>query len=170
MTELRSPRQHLGANRLLGEPTLSDSGPEPSTFLLPTGTVTFLLTDVAQSTATWEAAPESMAKAISRHYEILAEAVARNHGVRPTEQGEGDSIVAAFSRGADAVAAALDAQLALANEPWPAGAELLSPDGAAHRRRPTARCVQLLRADGHSDCSPPISGTRWSGDRLSRHD
>jgi len=124
VTEFRSPRQHLGADRLLGEPTLSDSGPEPSTFLLPTGTVTFLLTDVAQSTATWEAAPESMAKAISRHYEILAEAVARNHGVRPTEQGEGDSIVAAFSRGADAVAAALDAQLALAGEPWPAGAEL----------------------------------------------
>jgi predicted ATPase/class 3 adenylate cyclase/DNA-binding CsgD family transcriptional regulator len=109
---------------LLGEPTLSDPGPEPSTFLLPTGTVTFLLTDVAQSTATWEAAPEAMAKAISRHYEILAEAVARNHGVRPTEQGEGDSIVAAFSRGADAVAAALDAQLALTGEPWPSGAEL----------------------------------------------
>jgi predicted ATPase/class 3 adenylate cyclase/DNA-binding CsgD family transcriptional regulator len=124
VTELRSPRQHLGAGRLLGEPTLSDSGPEPSTFLLPTGTVTFLLTDVAQSTATWEAAPEAMAKAISRHYEILADAVAANHGVRPTEQGEGDSIVAAFSRGADAVAAALDAQRALAAEPWPAGAEL----------------------------------------------
>ncbi len=124
MTELRSPRQHLGADRLLGEPTLSDSGPEPSTFLLPTGTVTFLLTDVAQSTATWEAAPEAMAKAISRHYEILAEAVAANHGVRPTEQGEGDSIVAAFSRGADAVAAALDAQRALTVEPWPAGAVL----------------------------------------------
>jgi predicted ATPase/class 3 adenylate cyclase/DNA-binding CsgD family transcriptional regulator len=124
VTELRAPRQHLGADRLLGESTLSDPGPEPSTFLLPTGTVTFLLTDVAQSTATWEAAPEAMAKAISRHYEILADAVARNHGVRPTEQGEGDSIVAAFSRGADAVAAALDAQRGLADEPWPAGAEL----------------------------------------------
>ena len=65
-----------------------------------------------------------MAKAISRHYEILGDVVARHDGVRPTEQGEGDSIVAAFGRGADAVAATLDAQRAFAAEPWPAGVEL----------------------------------------------
>ena len=97
-------------------------GGDANAFLLPTGTVTFLLTDVERSTAGWEAAPEAMAKAISRHYDILADVVGRHRGVRPVEQGEGDSIVAAFSRGVDAVAAALDAQQRLAAEPWPDGA------------------------------------------------
>ena len=92
---------------LIAENVVSDAA-DASTFLLPTGTVTFLLTDVEQSTLSWEAAPEAMAKAISRHYEILADAVGSHRGVRPVEQGEGDSIVAAFSRGVDAVAAALE--------------------------------------------------------------
>ncbi len=100
------------------------TAPDASTFLLPTGTVTFLLTDVEHSTASWESAPELMAKAISRHYEILADAVGSHRGVRPVEQGEGDSIVAAFSRGVDAVAAALDAQQRLARETWPEGVDL----------------------------------------------
>ena len=44
--------------------------------------------------------------------------------MRPVEQGEGDSIVAAFSRASDAVAAALDAQRAMAAQAWPGGIEL----------------------------------------------
>ena len=44
---------------------------EPRAFTLPTGTVTFLLTDVEGSTQRWEAAPEAMAAAIARHYELL---------------------------------------------------------------------------------------------------
>ena len=108
---------------LIAENVVSDAA-DASTFLLPTGTVTFLLTDVEHSTASWEAAPEAMAKAISRHYEILADAVGSHRGVRPVEQGEGDSIVAAFSRGVDAVAAALNAQQQLASESWPKGVDL----------------------------------------------
>ena len=68
--------------------------------------------------------PEAMATAISRHYELLDEVIARHGGVRPVEQGEGDSIVAAFSRASDAVAAALDAQRSLVAERWPKGADL----------------------------------------------
>ncbi|MCU1350818.1 MAG: regulatory protein LuxR [Acidimicrobiales bacterium] len=97
---------------------------QAASFVLPSGTITFLLTDVEGSTATWEAAPEAMAKAIDRHYEVLADVIGRHHGVRPVEQGEGDSVVAAFSRAADAVAAALEAQTRLGSEPWPAGARL----------------------------------------------
>jgi class 3 adenylate cyclase len=93
-------------------------------FALPTGTVTFLLTDVEGSTKGWEANPQHMAAAIARHYEILDEAIAVNGGVRPVEQGEGDSVVAAFSRASDAVTAALAAQLALHAEPWPGEAAL----------------------------------------------
>lgn len=95
-----------------------------SAFALPAGTVTFLLTDVEGSTRLWEEAPEAMAAAIPLHYELLAEAVARRGGVRPQEQGEGDSIVAAFARASDAAAAAIDAQLALAAQVWPDGITL----------------------------------------------
>ena len=87
---------------------------EPRAFTLPTGTVTFLLTDVEGSTQRWEAAPVAMTAAIARHYELLDRAIEVHGGVRPVEQGEGDSVVAAFSRASDAVAAALAAQRALA--------------------------------------------------------
>jgi predicted ATPase/class 3 adenylate cyclase/DNA-binding CsgD family transcriptional regulator len=90
-----------------------------TTFALPAGTVTFLLTDIEESTRRWEAHPQEMAEAVSAHYALLSEAVGRHGGVRPVEQGEGDSIVAAFSRASDALAAALDAQRALAAQQWP---------------------------------------------------
>ncbi|HUR75239.1 MAG TPA: LuxR C-terminal-related transcriptional regulator [Sporichthya sp.] len=90
----------------------------------PTGTVTFLLTDVEGSTPHWEAAPDAMAVAVARHYALLDAAVAAHHGVRPIEQGEGDSMVAVFAHASDAIAAALRAQRALVAEPWPAGCEL----------------------------------------------
>ena len=92
------------------QPSVIGASEYSDAFMLPTGTVTFLLTDVEHSTRSWEAAPEAMAKAINRHYEILGDVVGRHRGVRPVEQGEGDSIVAAFSRGIDAVTAALEAQ------------------------------------------------------------
>ncbi len=85
-------------------------------FTLPTGTVVFLLTDIEGSSARWDTDPASMAPAVTRHYAILDEAVARHGGVRPVEQGEGDSIVAAFSRATDAISAALDAQRELLAE------------------------------------------------------
>src|SRR5262245_8951930 len=100
------------------------TGAEPQAFTLPTGTVTFLLSDVEGSTRRWEHSPDAMAIAIPRHYGLLDEAVQRHGGVRPVEQGEGDSVVAAFSRASEAVAAALDAQQRLSAERWPEGAEL----------------------------------------------
>jgi predicted ATPase/class 3 adenylate cyclase len=81
---------------------------------LPKGTVTFLLTDVEGSSRAWENAPESTGVAISRHYEVLDAVIAANNGVRPVEQGEGDSVVGAFSRASDALAAAVVAQRSLA--------------------------------------------------------
>ena len=100
------------------------SGPDPAGFALPTGTVTFLLTDVEGSTQRWEQAPAAMESAIPRHYQILDEVIAGHGGVRPVEQGEGDSVVAAFARASDAVAAAIDAQRSFMAEPWPPGADL----------------------------------------------
>ncbi len=80
--------------------------------LLPTGTVTLLLADVEGSTRLWETQPDQMTAAITRLNQTVSEIIATHDGVRPVEQGEGDSFVAAFARASDAVAAALEMQRA----------------------------------------------------------
>ena len=89
---------------------------------LPTGTVTFLFTDLEGSTRLWEAHPEEMRGALARHDAILREAVEANRGhvVKTT----GDGLHAVFSVAGDAVAAAVDGQLGLAAEPWAAAPAL----------------------------------------------
>ena len=79
---------------------------------LPTGTVTLLLADVEGSTRLWETQPEAMQAAVGRLDRTLSDAVATHGGVRPVEQGEGDSFVIAFPRAADGVACALELQRA----------------------------------------------------------
>src|ERR1700676_2269031 len=80
--------------------------------LLPTGTVTLLLADVEGSTRLWETQPAEMTAAIARLNQTVSDVLATHDGVRPVEQGEGDSFVAAFARASDAVAAALELQRA----------------------------------------------------------
>ncbi|MGA9612450.1 MAG: adenylate/guanylate cyclase domain-containing protein, partial [Mycobacterium sp.] len=80
--------------------------------LLPTGTVTLLLADVEGSTRLWETQAEAMTAAIARLNQVVSNTIAAHEGVRPVEQGEGDSFVAAFARASDAVAAALELQRA----------------------------------------------------------
>ena len=53
-----------------------------------------------------------MTAAIARLNQTVSEIIATHDGVRPVEQGEGDSFVAAFARASDAVAAALEMQRA----------------------------------------------------------
>ena len=96
-------------------------GEQTTSLTLPGGTVTFLLTDIEGSTRLWDKYGERMAAAVRAHYALLAEAIARHGGVRPVEQGEGDSVVAAFPRATDAVAAAVEAQRALLANGGPAG-------------------------------------------------
>ena len=79
---------------------------------LPTGTVTLLLADVEGSTRLWETQPDAMKVAVERLDQTLSDAVTAHHGVRPVEQGEGDSFVIAFARAADAVGCALELQRA----------------------------------------------------------
>ncbi len=80
--------------------------------LLPTGTVTLLLADVEGSTRLWETQPEQMTAAMARMNQVVSGTIGSHDGVRPVEQGEGDSFVAAFARASDAVAAALELQRA----------------------------------------------------------
>jgi predicted ATPase/class 3 adenylate cyclase/DNA-binding CsgD family transcriptional regulator len=80
--------------------------------LLPTGTVTLLLADVEGSTRLWETQPDEMTAALTRLNQAVSDTIAAHDGVRPIEQGEGDSFVAAFARASDAVACALELQQA----------------------------------------------------------
>src|SRR5690349_14630892 len=82
----------------------------------PSGTMTFLFTDLEASTRLWEQEPEAMRAALARHDEILRRAVAAHDG--HVVKGRGDGIHAAFATAHDAVAAAVAAQQALASEQW----------------------------------------------------
>ena len=75
---------------------------------LPFGTITFLFTDIENSTPLWEKHPEEMKSALAKHDSILKGAVASNNGqiIKTT----GDGIHAVFSTAIDSVNAALDAQ------------------------------------------------------------
>src|SRR5689334_9083092 len=85
---------------------------------LPTGTITFLFTDIEGSTQLWEHYPEQTRAALARHDALVEEIASRNNGnvVRP--RGEGDSRFAVFSLATDAVAASVAIQRALYAEPW----------------------------------------------------
>ena len=80
--------------------------------LLPTGTVTLLLADVEGSTQLWETQPDEMTAAFARLDDARSDLIAAHGGMRPVEQGEGDSFVVAFARASDAVSCALELQRA----------------------------------------------------------
>ena len=79
---------------------------------LPTGIVTLLLADVQGSTRLWETRPDEMAAAVAAMETTINQLVTAHGGVRPVEQGEGDSFVIAFRRPTDALACALAFQFA----------------------------------------------------------
>src|SRR4030095_961871 len=83
---------------------------------LPTGIVTFLFTDIEDSTQLWESAPEQMKVALQRHHVILQEAIASNGG--DVFQIIGDAFCAAFPTAPSAVSAATRAQRGLHQEQW----------------------------------------------------
>ncbi len=83
---------------------------------LPTGTVTFLFTDIEGSTKVAQEHPAEMPSLLARHNEILNESIAAHDGF--TFRIVGDSFSAAFHTAMDALKAALDAQRKLQNELW----------------------------------------------------
>ncbi len=82
----------------------------------PTGTVTFLFTDIEASTMLWELYPQAMKSALATHDAILRQAIEANDGqvIKTT----GDGFHAVFSTAFEAAAAALAAQQALHAEAW----------------------------------------------------
>jgi predicted ATPase/class 3 adenylate cyclase len=89
---------------------------------LPTGTVTFLFSDIEGSTRLVQSLGDRYPDLLERHQEILRSAFRHHEG---TEVGtEGDSFFVVFPTAGGAVAAAVEGQRGLGAAPWPEGAEI----------------------------------------------
>jgi predicted ATPase/class 3 adenylate cyclase/Tfp pilus assembly protein PilF len=82
----------------------------------PTGTITFLFTDIEGSTKLWERGPEAMSEALPRHDKILHETIETNGGL--VFKTVGDAFCAAFSTAKDALEAALESQRRFVSSEW----------------------------------------------------
>jgi class 3 adenylate cyclase len=90
---------------------------------LPTGTVTFLFTDIEGSTTLLQRLGDrSYAKVLEEHRRLFRVAFAEGNGQEVDTQG--DAFLVAFPRAGDALATAVDAQRALTKHTWPDGASL----------------------------------------------
>src|SRR5262245_49134312 len=83
---------------------------------LPTGTVTFLFTDIEGSTRLWEQHPRAMELALAQHHALLRGAIEAQGGV--VFQIIGDAFCAAFPSAPSALHAALAAQRVLHHAAW----------------------------------------------------
>ena len=88
---------------------------------LPSGTITYLFTDVEGSTPLWQQHPGEMNNVMARHDSLMISAVEGNGGTVVRPRGEGDSIFAVFLRATDGLGAARAAQHLLSLEKWPEG-------------------------------------------------
>jgi class 3 adenylate cyclase len=103
---------------------------------LPTGTLTFLFTDIEGSTKLWERHPEVMQTALARHDEILKGDTEQHGGY--VFKTVGDAFCCAFPTAPDALEVALEAQRTLLGEEWegtgPLRVRMALHTGAAEER------------------------------------
>jgi class 3 adenylate cyclase/tetratricopeptide (TPR) repeat protein len=85
---------------------------------LPSGVVTFVLSDVVGSTRLWELDSDRMSEGLARHERIIEHAVREHDGVLLKPRGEGDSTFSVFGRPVDGVLAARAIQDAIGDESW----------------------------------------------------
>ncbi|MGC4044295.1 MAG: tetratricopeptide repeat protein [Armatimonas sp.] len=97
---------------------LNEDSLAPAMTMSPSGTVTFLFTDIEGSTRLWEAQPEQMRLALASHDILMRNAIVEANG--HVFKTMGDAFCAAFTTAPDAVAAMLACQIALARQVWPA--------------------------------------------------
>jgi predicted ATPase/class 3 adenylate cyclase len=124
----------------------------------PTGTVTFLFTDIEGSTTRWEHHPEAMRAALARHDALLRSIITASNGF--VFKMVGDAVYAAFADAADAIAAAVAGQRAVAAEAWgevsPLRVRMALHTGAAQNRDddyfgPTLNRVARVLSTGYGD-------------------
>ncbi len=114
---------------------------------LPTGTVTFLFTDIEGSTALLQRLGDHRyAEILGEHRRLLREAFAEGKGQEIDTQG--DAFLVAFSRARDAVGTAVAAQRALSKHAWPDGAALRVRMGL-HTGEPVSETGGYVGLDVH---------------------
>jgi len=84
--------------------------------IIPSGKVTFLFTDIEGSTKLSQEFPDTLPAALEKHHSILIKEIESNNGF--IFQNVGDAFCCAFGSSEDAVKAAVDIQINLANEKW----------------------------------------------------
>src|SRR5689334_23316379 len=158
---------------------------------LPTGTITFLFTDIEGSTKLWEEQPDTMRLALARHDALLRAAIETNGGT--VFKTMGDAFCAAFTTAPQAIEAALSAQQSLHQVKAGVGSDLMLKvrmalhTGATEQRegdyfgQPLNRVARLLSA-GHGgqvllsdvahdlcrDSLPPASSLKSLGEHRLR--
>ncbi|HLK60734.1 MAG TPA: adenylate/guanylate cyclase domain-containing protein, partial [Chthonomonadaceae bacterium] len=85
---------------------------------LPSGTVTFLFTDIERSTPLWQDHPDTMQSALAHHNALIRSAIEVHNG--HVVKTSGDGFMAVFPTPQQGVAAALEMQLALQRADWSA--------------------------------------------------
>lgn len=139
---------------------------------LPSGVVTFLLTDIEGSTARWEAEPELMTAALVRHDEVVREAIEAWGGTLVKSKGEGDSTFSVFEAADAAASAAMAIHVAL-EAAGPLRVRIGMHTGEAVERDgdyfgPTVNRAARLRAAAHGGqtiCSSLTGRLVLEGDR-----
>ena len=136
----------------------------------PTGTVTFLFTDIQGSTRLWELHPDAMRPALARHDDLLRESIEGHEG--HVFKTVGDAFCAAFPTADTALQAALAAQRALAAEAWKTETPLLVRmalhTGSAEERggdyfgQPLNRVAGSWPPGMGGRCSSPRPPASWS--------
>ncbi|MDX1438070.1 MAG: adenylate/guanylate cyclase domain-containing protein, partial [Anaerolineales bacterium] len=135
----------------------------------PTGTLTFLFTDLEGSTRLWERHPNSMKTALARHDALLRISVENNEGL--IVKTTGDGLHAVFSSASHAANAALQAQQDLDQEAWPKNIGVIRVrmglhTGESHLREgdyygTTVNRAARIMSAGHGG-QVPLSGTTAS--------
>ena len=144
--------------------------------MLPTGTVTYVMTDIVGSSPLWERNAEAMNTAVRDHEQIARVCAANNNGHLIKERGEGDSLFLVFDSAHNAVQMALDFQRALSVAEWPEGMPIsvrcAIHTGASMVRDndyygpPVNRCARLRSVAGPGQIVISNATVHLLGDRL----
>ena len=138
---------------------------------LPTGTVTFLFTDIEGSTTLLQRLGDRRyAEVLEEHRRLLRAAFVEGNGQEVATHG--DAFLVAFPRASDAVGTGVAAQLALTKHAWPDGASLRVRMGL-HTGEPEGRSGDYVGLDvhraaricaaGHGGPDSPLAGGAGPG-------
>jgi len=114
---------------------------------LPSGTVTFLFTDIEDSSKLWDADRDAMAIALATHHRLVQAAIEDNGGAIVKDKGDG--FFAVFTKALQALLAALAAQRALTEASWP-------PETGALRVRMAIHTGPIEQTNGDYH-GPPVN-------------